>query len=35
MAILDCGKDKATKLFRESEGIGLMERKSRARDTPS
>ena len=27
MAMLDCGKDKATKLFRELEGSGLMERK--------
>ena len=27
MTMLDCGKDKATKLFRELEGIGLMERK--------
>ena len=35
MAMLDCGKDKATKLFRELEGIGLMERKKQGQGHPA
>ena len=34
MVMLDCGKAKAAKLFRELEVIGPMERKNRAMDTP-
>ena len=35
MAMLDCGKDKATKLFRELEGIGLVERKKQGQGHPA
>lgn len=35
MAMLDCGKDKATKLFRELEGIGLIERKKQGQGHPA
>ena len=35
MAMLDCGKDKATKLFRELEGIGLIERKKQGQRHPA
>ena len=35
MAMLDCGKYKATKLFRELEGIGLMERKKQSQGHPA
>ena len=35
MAMLDCGKDKATKLFRELEGIGLVERKEQGQGHPA
>ena len=35
MAMLDCSKDKATKLFRELEGIGLMERKKQGQGHPA
>ncbi len=34
MAMLDCGKDKATELFRELEGIGLIERKKQGQGHP-
>lgn len=35
MAMLDCGKDKTTKLFRELETIGLMERKKQGQGRPA
>lgn len=35
MTMLDCGKDKATKLFRELEGIGLVERKKQGQGHPA
>jgi len=35
MTMLDCGKDKATKLFRELESIGLMERKKQGQGRPA
>lgn len=35
MTMLDCGKDKATKLFRELETIGLMERKKQGQGRPT
>lgn len=35
MSMLGCGKDKATKLFRELEGIGLMERKKQGQGHPA
>lgn len=35
MAMLDCGKDKVTKLFRELEGIGLVERKKQGQGHPA
>ena len=35
MAMLDCGKDKATKLFRELESIGLVERKKQGQGRPT
>lgn len=35
MAMLDCGKDKMTKLFRELEGIGLVERKKQGQGHPA
>ena len=36
MALMSCGKDKATKLFREldKEGIGLIERKKQGQGRP-
>jgi hypothetical protein len=33
--MLDCGKDKATKLFCELEGIGLVERKKQGQGHPA
>lgn len=35
MTMLDCGKDKVTKLFRELEGIGLVERKKQGQGHPA
>ncbi len=35
MSMLDCGKDKATNLFRELEGIGLMKRKKQGQGHPA
>ena len=35
MTTLNCGKDKATKLFRELESIGLMERKKQGQGRPA
>ena len=35
MSMLDCGKDKVTKLFRELEGIGLVERKKQGQGHPA
>lgn len=35
MTMLDCGKDKATKLFRELESIGLVERKKQGQGRPT
>lgn len=35
MTMLDCGKDKVTKLFRELEGIGLVKRKKQGQGHPA
>ena len=35
MAMLSCGKDKATKLFRELDGIGLIERRKQGQGRPT
>lgn len=35
ITMLDCGKDKVTKLFRELDGIGLIERKKQGQGRPT